>query len=231
MSYLASRQPMEELAQIYHLDLGPELAEIPHNGPPWIAELSNGWSIWWVGSPESFTLHTINPHLACAPGESSYAVSIAEFCMRSTIAKYTSSSKRWSVTHNGDDSPEHLKITGKPPQVFAELREKLFDNQRSQTVRTPSGIPVPNELKSIADDLGATIAPFGGGNVDYVFDLPAQLGQHLFGFRHDQEPRPESVLRCVEVLDTTSAANFKNRPIEKDIKSQKASLWRRIIGR
>jgi hypothetical protein len=220
VSYMASRYTMAELADIYDIELGPDRTEIPDNGRPWIAALSNGWTIWWLNEPDGFYLHMINPHLACPKGEASYAVSVSEFCMHSSFAKFTGISKRWSVTHHGDgDDAEHLATTGTPPKIFRKLRDDVLAEQRNQPVPQPDPTPVPDELKAIADRLGATISPAGSRKVDHVFDLPVQLGGHFFGFRYDRMPEQGTILSCREVLGPRRQA------------ARRPSLWQRLLGR
>ncbi len=118
-SYLSSKLPMSKLAEIYRINLGAVHTEIPDDRCSWIAELSNGWTIWWQEGSDAFRLDAINPHQACAQGEACYTVSVSEFSMHSAIAKYTAISKRWSVAHHGDGGdPIHLIVTGKPPEKF-----------------------------------------------------------------------------------------------------------------
>ncbi len=213
ISYLASRYSMAKLAEIYQIELSSAKSEIPYDSKSWMVELANGWTIWWSNSPNSFHLHGINPHKACPTGEACYALSTSEFCMHSSLTKYTASSKRWSITHHGDaKDKEHLIITGTPPQIFEALRDEVFDEQRNQTISAVEGHAVPDNLKAIVDNIGGTIAPFDGIEVDYVFDLPPRLGHHLFGFRYDNVPGSDEIIRCVEILGTevkpkTQAAN------------------------
>ncbi|WP_413205554.1 hypothetical protein [Rhodospirillum sp. A1_3_36] len=209
---------MAKLAEIYRVELGQEATNIDQCGENWIAELSNGWSIWWVEEPEGFNLQKLNPHLACQNGEAAYTVSIAEFCMHASFAKYTATSKRWSVVHHGDEYAEHIKTTGKPPKIFDTLCDELLEKQRNQTVAPVAEKPASTELQAIANKLGGTMAPFGGAKADFVFDLPVRLGEHFFGFRYDREPVPGAVVRCAEVLGPQTAP------------TPKAPLWRRIVG-
>lgn len=220
ISYLATRLSAAELASNYRLKLGPLEPEFPSSAKPFIAELSNGWTIWWSQEPDSFQLNKINPHLACKQGQHCYAVSVAEFCMHSSVAKYTPISKRWSVSHYGDgQDPEHLKITGKPPKIFAKIRDEVFERQRSQVVDAVKVGAVPDELKAIAERTGGSVKPLGSGPVDHVFDIPMLLGRHFFDFIYGQGPEKGTILRCFEVLDNTSA------------EPSKRSFWRRILGR
>lgn len=220
ISYLATRLSSAELAANYQLKLSPIDAEIPCDAKPWIAELSNGWTIWWAEEPDSFQLNRINPHIACKSGQHCYVVSVAEFCMHSSVAKYTPTSKRWSVAHYGDgQDPEHLKITGKPPKIFAEIRDEVFVRQRSQIVAPVSEDAVPDEIKAIAERIGGSAKPLGSGTVDYVFDIPILLGRHFFDFSYGMLLDKSIILRRYEVLGNKSA------------KPSNPSLWQRIFGR
>jgi hypothetical protein len=220
ISYMATRVSAVELASNYRLELGPLEPEIPSRAKPFIVELSNGWTIWWSQEPDSFQLNKINPHLACKQGQHCYAVSVSEFCMHSSIAKYTPISKRWSVAHYGDEQgPEHLEITGKPPKIFAEIRDEVFQRQRNQIVDTVKDDAVPDELKAIAERIGGSVKPWGSRSVDYAFDIPMLLGRHFFDFIYGQVPEKGTILQCYEVLENTSAG------------PNKRNFWQRIVGR
>ena len=220
-SYLSSKLPMSKLAEIYRINLGTANTEIPDDRSSWIAELSNGWTIWWQEGTDAFRLNAINPHLACAQGEACYAVSVSEFSMHSGIAKYTATSKRWSVAHHGDgDDPQHLNVTGKPPEIFEELRDELFAAQRAQTISPLMEQSIPDELKSIVDIIGGTIAPMSINQVDHVFDLPIRMGEHFFGFRYDRQLKPGTVILCRKILPYGS-----EDPDRKIGQKPKSSLW------
>ncbi len=137
-----------------------------------------GLTIWWLEEADGLHLSRINPHFACPKGQPCYSVSIAEFNTRSHFAQYTTGFKRGRVTLHGDSGDhEHLKITGKPPRVFSALHDEVLETQRTQSV-----------------------APVEGRDVDHVFDLPAQLGAHFFGFRYGRLPEMGMVQRCAKVL-------------------------------
>jgi hypothetical protein len=219
---------MSELAAIYRINLGKVIREIPEDGGSWIAEFADGWTIWWQQGANAFRLNGINPHLACPRSQVCYAVSVSEFSMHSSIAKYTSVAKRWSVAHQGDgDDPEHLAVTGKPPGILTEMRNQLFALQRPRAMPTASGHSIPIELKEIVHQSGGAIAPLSNTGVDHLFQLPALLGEHFFGFRYDKTPNPKSVRRCCSILAgdshdfTLGGTDPKPEPL----------FWRRILGR
>lgn len=220
ISYLATRLSAAELASNYRLELGPPEPEVPSSAKPFIAELSNGWTIWWSQEPDSFQLNKINPHLGCKQGQHCYVVSVSEFCMHSSIAKYTPISKRWSVAHHGDgNDPVHLKITGQPPKIFSEIRDEVLQRQRNQIVDAVKVDAVPDELKAIAERIGGSVKPWGSSSVDYAFDIPMLLGRHFFNFIYGQLPEKGTILQCYEVLENTSASPGKR------------SFRQRIFGR
>lgn len=220
ISYLATRLSSDELAAAYQLKLKPLDTAIPHDAKPWVAELSNGWTIWWADQPDMFHLNAINPHLACKQGQHCYGVSVAEFCMHSSIAKFTPTSKRWSVVHHGDGPDiEHLKVTGKPPKIYDEIRDETLARHRSQVIAPADESAVPDDLKAIAEGIGGSITVAGSGPVDHVFDIPVLLGKHFFGFSYDQVPEDGTVRQCYEILDNTTAH------------PRYRSLWQRIFKR
>ncbi|MEK8032249.1 hypothetical protein AACH06_15580 [Ideonella sp. DXS29W] len=66
----------------------------------------------------------------------------------------------WQVLHDGQQSHDHLKITGEPPAPFAAL---AIDHRRLQ-------------------------AAAGGGRatIDHLFQVPLKLAQRVTGFKHDE---------------------------------------------
>ena len=53
-----------------------------------------------------------------------------EHVMASAFAAWGKGRKAWSVRHQGDDAPLHLKITGKPPREVVTLKNAALEKQR-----------------------------------------------------------------------------------------------------
>jgi hypothetical protein len=66
----------------------------------------------------------------------------------------------WSVTHDSEKGISHLQVQGQVPEVFPSIREGLTTRQDAE-----------NQV---------------GGEVDHIYDIPAELARALTSFRHDQ---------------------------------------------
>jgi hypothetical protein len=55
-----------------------------------------------------------------------------EHVMASAFAAWGKGRKTWSVRHQGDDDPLHLKTTGKLPRDIAALKDAALDRQRRE---------------------------------------------------------------------------------------------------
>jgi hypothetical protein len=67
----------------------------------------------------------------------------------------------WSVTHDCEKGRFHLDITGNPPQALERIQDQLTAEQNAS----------------------------GGekSDVDFIYDIPAELAKELTGFRHDRD--------------------------------------------
>jgi hypothetical protein len=78
-----------------------------------------------------------------------------------STAQWRAGEQVWSVQHRGGDyGVDDLVIEGTPPEPFEEIRARCFAAQQAAK----------------HDKIG----------VDYVFDIPVELGRSIVGFRHDQ---------------------------------------------
>jgi hypothetical protein len=60
-----------------------------------------------------------------------FSGALEEHVMASSFACWSRSRKTWSVAHQGDDDPLHLKTTGKLPSDVAALRDAALERQRA----------------------------------------------------------------------------------------------------
>ena len=84
----------------------------------------------------------------------------------------------WSVTHDSEKGRFHLEVEGPVPSSLAQIRERLTAAQNAE----------------------------GGekSEVDYIYDVPAELALSLTGFRHDQDVAGATG-PIFQVLERTSA--------------------------
>ena len=82
---------------------------------------------------------------------------VEEASMVSLARGYAGGRRTWEVVHDAGQGLEHLAIEGDPPPALAGIHARLLEEARS------------------------------GAGADYVFDVPAELGKALTGFRHDED--------------------------------------------
>jgi hypothetical protein len=86
---------------------------------------------------------------------------VEDHVMFSSASAWKNGRRVWYVAHNGEeDRVLHLETSGQLPPEFEEIRKKVFAEQEQENA--------------------------GRKEVDYVFELPAELAKELTGFRHDQ---------------------------------------------
>jgi hypothetical protein len=89
----------------------------------------------------------------------------------------------WRVFHDNEQSIYRLDVTGTPPAELAEIRERLFREQKR----------------------------IGGedSDVDYVHDIPFELARAFCGYRHDED---ESSFIALAPEGAHGAAEAKSGP-------------------
>jgi hypothetical protein len=100
----------------------------------------------------------------------------------------------WSVTHDCNLGRYHLQVGGIAPPFLENIRAKLVAKQ---------------------DAAGGEKA-----NVDYIYDVAAELAKNLTGFRHDQDT-PGMAGNAFQVLEK----------IEKKHEKTSGKFLRRLFGR
>ena len=85
---------------------------------------------------------------------------LEEHVMASSCASWEEGKKKWSVKHQSERGVLDVKTSGKVPEIFYPLKEKLIREQKAE----------------------------GGANadVDHLFDLPLELAKEYTGFKHDE---------------------------------------------
>ena len=82
---------------------------------------------------------------------------VEETSMVSLARAYSGGQRTWEVVHDAGQGLEHLATEGDPPTALAGIHGRLLEEARS------------------------------GAGADYLFDVPAELGKALTGFRHDED--------------------------------------------
>lgn len=89
---------------------------------------------------------------------------IEEHVMASSAELWISGSRKWWLSHEGENEPKGLEADGELPQCFASIRAEMEGAQRAEG----------------GDD----------ADVDYIFDIPLKVSQALVGFKHDENYEP-----------------------------------------
>jgi hypothetical protein len=86
---------------------------------------------------------------------------VEEHAMASSAELWKGGSRKWWISHRGENGPKGLETEGKLPECFASIREQMEDAQRAE----------------------------GGhdADVDYIFEIPLKVTQALVGFKHDED--------------------------------------------
>jgi hypothetical protein len=121
---------------------------------------------------------------------------VEDHLMLSSASGWSGGKQLWRVEHyGGEKGMLHLETEGNLPNEFRRIRDKFFAQQES--------------------------AGSSHADVDYVYEIPAELGRALTGFRHDQG-MPEMGMQPYEVLELPQ--DFK-----QEIAFQNA--WSRMMRR
>lgn len=126
------------------------------------AKLTTGWRLIWSNKYACPLLTQGLP--AFLGGHEVVICQIEEHVMTSSAELWMSGSRKWWVSHEGEDGPKGLDTDGELPQCFTSIREKM-----EQAQRTEGG-----------DD----------ADVDYIFEIPLKVAQTLVGFKHDENYEP-----------------------------------------
>lgn len=146
-----------------HLGLSPtgEIADEPKSRFS-TARLATGWRLIW--SNEYGCPILMKGLSTFAGGHEVVACQIEEHVMASSAELWTNGSRRWWLSHEGENGPKGLEADGELPPSFAAIRKEMEDAQRAE----------------------------GGedAEVDYIFEIPLNVAQALVGFKHDEIYEP-----------------------------------------
>jgi hypothetical protein len=122
------------------------------------AKLTTGWRLIWSnknGCP------ILMKGVSTFAGEHDVVVrQIEEHVMASSAELWSSGTRRWWLSHEGEDGPKGLETDGMLPQCFATIRKEMEEAQHAD----------------------------GGdeADVDHIFEIPLKVAQTLVGFKHDE---------------------------------------------
>jgi hypothetical protein len=122
--------------------------------------LPNGWYIVIADSSDDRIVHK-DTLAQLSEGGRAIACSLEEHVMASSCASWEDGEKKWSVEHESERGMFDVKTSGKVPEGFSPLKERLSKEQEAD----------------------------GGekADVDLLFDLPLELAKQSTGFKHDEE--------------------------------------------
>lgn len=125
-----------------------------------VARLDTGWRVIWYGEygcpflrPKDLARLSVDHDvLLCL---------IEEHVMASSSELWSGGSRKWWLSHEGEDGPRGLSVDGDPPASFAPVRDEMEKLQRDEG----------------GDEAG----------VDYIFEIPLRVAQSIVGFKHDED--------------------------------------------
>lgn len=105
---------------------------------------------------------------------------VEDHVMFSSASGWVHGKQTWKVFHDCEKGKYHLEIAGTPPAALANIRNRLTEKQ---------------------DAAGGEKA-----DVDYIYDIPAELAKALTGFRHDEDIQGTAG-NVYQVLESTVTAD------------------------
>lgn len=140
-----------------------------------IGVLPGGWTVVFSEATEWVT--DGRPALLTGFGEV-VACRASEIVMVSTAWAVRDGEELWRVSHDPQDDPNALEVTGSPPPGFEEVRDRLFATQ----------------AEGDAENHGC----------DYIFDIPLETAKLACGYRMDEW---EPAFVAAEFADPRAARN------------------------
>ena len=142
-------------------------------------ELPTGWCL------VLFHRKTISGELLQEFSKSGEVIScfVEDHVMFSTAAGWKDQGPIWSVTHDCEKGRFHLVVEGMVPAALKDIQGNLIAKQKE--------------------------AEAGKVEVDYIYDIPAELAKELTGYRHDQDI-PGMTGQIFHVLEPSKQVAEKN---------------------
>jgi hypothetical protein len=123
------------------------------------ADLPSGWLLIYSRNLDFVTPQRLQ---ALSIGGVALGCLVEEHVMFSGLRWFEDGREQWSVIHEGEQGAHNLAVAGDLPAQFPAIRERLFREQH--------------------DDEEDDDEEY---DVDFIFELPIELGAALCGFRHD----------------------------------------------
>lgn len=124
-----------------------------------VAGFPNGWTILFL-KPFDHPLAEEASILQLSKGCNVIVGHVHEGIMYSSVQSYKDGTLVWSISHNAQEGPYDLQTEGNLPDNFADVRAELVAQQETE-------------------DAGRQM-------VDYIFNIPLDVGKSLCGFQHDR---------------------------------------------
>ena len=123
------------------------------------ARLTTGWAILWYGqydcpffgNRELASLSSRHDIIRCM---------VEEHVMASSAEFWSGGRQQWCISHQGEDAPKRLDVSGSPPDSLSAVRAQMEEAQQAEG----------------GDD----------AEVDCIFEIPLKVAQQIAGFKHDE---------------------------------------------
>jgi len=141
--------------------------------------LNTGWTLLWynkyecpfIGERELADVSKNYDIIRCL---------VEEHVMACSAELWSGGSRKWFLSHEGENGPKGLDSDGDLPKSFNAIKERL-------------------EAKQLAE---------GGesADTDYIFDIPTEVAESIVGFKHDVvcKHMPEDVFHVMKRTETTA---------------------------
>jgi hypothetical protein len=153
----------EEAAQKFFETLGLSPTGVTEEVPEALisaAKLDTGWRVLWYNE---YGCPFLRPRdLADLSKEHDVLLCLVEeHVMASSSELWSRGSRKWWISHEGENGPKGLSVEGELPDCFSSIRAEMEQAQSAA----------------------------GGdeANVDYIFEIPLKVAQSVVGFKHDED--------------------------------------------
>ena len=151
------------------------------------ANLSTGWRLFLSNK---YDCSLLVKGVASFSGEHELLLCrVEEHVMASSAEWWLRGSRKWRISHEGENGPKGLDVDGEAPECFASIRKEMEATQRAE----------------------------GGeqADVDYIFEIPLKVAQTLVGFKHDENYASVIGGDFMVLSDGTSKKGFLSRVFGK----------------
>ncbi|TKB23290.1 hypothetical protein FCL47_23315 [Desulfopila sp. IMCC35006] len=125
-----------------------------------MAKLDSGWRIIWCNKYNSPIIES--KRLAEISRERDVLFCLVEeHVMASSSEFWSGGNRRWWISHQGENGPKGLDVTGEVPECFPAIKREMEEAQQAEDG--------------------------GSAEVDYIFEIPLKVAQELVGFKHDED--------------------------------------------